>query len=372
MFFSTSKQSCSIFEFNCWQRSRHLDKLNNICLWWTGTSVIVWVFFNYHWCMLYWRFSAWAFFEKKNNLWPNWPSQIIVILLAMADTRNSGKFAFSHVRYLMACISNLLIKCAVWRAVFWLACRMGMVRGSFTGGLYLDWVCLTRIRRCCYWLAQLRHGCSPLRRGQRTCTSSTAGNGCVLSHQNDSLYLKLRHSPLRCSRCCHWPLYLVSPRLSHWRFQKGSTIGSFLSILFFLQSSHFWPWQAFNLCLCFTRKLQGAPVPPSACSFSVSSPKCIGDPWSWSNMSVLGIWVFAAIGSLTAASRCTWAFSRDGGIPASGWWKKVDERFGIPVNSLILSAVVCALLGLIYLGSSAAFNAFTGGEFVSSINLDNL
>lgn len=89
-------------------------------------------------------------------------------------------------------------------------------------------------------------------------------------------------------------------------------------------------------------------------------------------MSVFGIWVFAAIGSLTAASRCTWAFSRDGGIPASGWWKKVDERFGIPVNSLILSAVVCALLGLIYLGSSAAFNAFTGGEFVSSFTLDNL
>ncbi|KIR26985.1 GabA permease [Cryptococcus deuterogattii LA55] len=75
---------------------------------------------------------------------------------------------------------------------------------------------------------------------------------------------------------------------------------------------------------------------------------------------ILGIWVFAAIGSLTAASRCTWAFSRDGGIPASGWWKKVDQKFGIPVNSLILSTIVCALLGLIYLGSSAAFNAFTG------------
>ncbi|XAO21902.1 hypothetical protein I312_100658 [Cryptococcus bacillisporus CA1280] len=75
---------------------------------------------------------------------------------------------------------------------------------------------------------------------------------------------------------------------------------------------------------------------------------------------ILGIWVFAAIGSLTAASRCTWAFSRDGGIPASGWWKKVDQRFGIPVNSLILSTIVCALLGLIYLGSTAAFNAFTG------------
>lgn len=32
----------------------------------------------------------------------------------------------------------------------------------------------------------------------------------------------------------------------------------------------------------------------------------------------------------------------------------------MPLNSLYLSTVVCALLGLIYLGSSAAFAAFTG------------
>lgn len=77
---------------------------------------------------------------------------------------------------------------------------------------------------------------------------------------------------------------------------------------------------------------------------------------------VLGIWVFAAVGSLTAASRNTWAFSRDGGIPGSQWWKIVNHRFELPINSLALSTVVCALLGLIYLGSSAAFNAFTGGK----------
>lgn len=79
-------------------------------------------------------------------------------------------------------------------------------------------------------------------------------------------------------------------------------------------------------------------------------------------MSVLGIWAFAAIGSLTAASRCTWAFSRDGGIPGSQWWRIVSPRYELPLNALILSTVACALLGLIYLGSSAAFNAFTGGE----------
>lgn len=32
----------------------------------------------------------------------------------------------------------------------------------------------------------------------------------------------------------------------------------------------------------------------------------------------------------------------------------------MPINALLLSAVVNALLGLIYLGSYAAFNAFTG------------
>lgn len=78
---------------------------------------------------------------------------------------------------------------------------------------------------------------------------------------------------------------------------------------------------------------------------------------------VLGIWAFAAIGSLTAASRCTWAFSRDGGIPGSQWWRVVSPRYELPLNALALSTVACALLGLIYLGSSAAFNAFTGGRF---------
>ncbi len=41
-------------------------------------------------------------------------------------------------------------------------------------------------------------------------------------------------------------------------------------------------------------------------------------------------------------------------------WRKVNTTHDVPLNALILSTIVCALLGLIYLGSSAAFNAFTG------------
>jgi amino acid transporter len=75
---------------------------------------------------------------------------------------------------------------------------------------------------------------------------------------------------------------------------------------------------------------------------------------------ILGILFFAGTGALTAASRCTYAFARDGAIPGSRYWKTVDKRFGIPLGALILSTAVDCLLGLIYFGSSAAFNSFTG------------
>lgn len=75
---------------------------------------------------------------------------------------------------------------------------------------------------------------------------------------------------------------------------------------------------------------------------------------------ILGILFFAGIGALTAASRCTYAFARDGAIPGSRLWRRVNKRLDIPLAALLLSATVDALLGLIYFGSTAAFNSFTG------------
>ncbi|THY33013.1 gaba permease [Aureobasidium pullulans] len=75
---------------------------------------------------------------------------------------------------------------------------------------------------------------------------------------------------------------------------------------------------------------------------------------------LLGILFFAGTGALTAASRCTYAFARDGAIPGSSIWSRVDKRFDIPLWALVLSTVVDCLLGLIYFGSTAAFNSFTG------------
>ena len=75
---------------------------------------------------------------------------------------------------------------------------------------------------------------------------------------------------------------------------------------------------------------------------------------------ILGILFFAGVGSLTAASRCTYAFARDGAIPGYRLWKKINHRLDVPLWGVVLSTIVCCALGCIYFGSSAAFNSFTG------------
>lgn len=75
---------------------------------------------------------------------------------------------------------------------------------------------------------------------------------------------------------------------------------------------------------------------------------------------ILGILMFAGIGALTAASRCTYAFARDGAIPGYKLWSRVHPTWDLPLWALGLSTAVDCLLGCIYFGSDAAFNSFTG------------
>lgn len=73
---------------------------------------------------------------------------------------------------------------------------------------------------------------------------------------------------------------------------------------------------------------------------------------------------FCGIGCTTAASRCTWAFSRDGAIPGSHLWQKVNRKLDVPLNAMMLSMAVQLILGLVYFGSYAAFNAFNGSGVI--------
>ncbi|KAF9450506.1 amino acid transporter [Macrolepiota fuliginosa MF-IS2] len=74
------------------------------------------------------------------------------------------------------------------------------------------------------------------------------------------------------------------------------------------------------------------------------------------------IGIFCAISICCAASRATWSFARDNAIPYPKFFAKINHGFlkGVPLNAYILSTLVQVFLGLIFLGSSTAFNAFVG------------
>ncbi|GFZ43713.1 hypothetical protein JCM24511_01433 [Saitozyma sp. JCM 24511] len=236
--------------------NKHLDGLNTVCLYWTAASVIITMLTS-----LQREPRACA-----SGHWETAHLQIIVTLLAMADTRNSAEFAFTHFD-----ASN-----SGWPSGW--AWFVGLLQAAYT---------LTGYGMVAALCEEVKEPARQVPRAMVLSVAAAAVTGLV--------YLPLLE------------VASLQPMPLLYKTVTGSA-GAALGLLFL----------------------------------------------------ILGIWAFAAIGSLTAASRCTWAFSRDGGIPGSQWWKKVNPRFGVPLNGLILSTVVCALLGLIYLGSSAAFNAFTG------------
>lgn len=47
--------------------------------------------------------------------------------------------------------------------------------------------------------------------------------------------------------------------------------------------------------------------------------------------------IICGIGCTTASSRCIWAFARDGAIPGSHLWKKIDGKLGVPFSGFAIS-----------------------------------
>ncbi|KAJ4256926.1 hypothetical protein NW762_009022 [Fusarium torreyae] len=74
--------------------------------------------------------------------------------------------------------------------------------------------------------------------------------------------------------------------------------------------------------------------------------------------------IICGIGCTTAASRCTWAFSRDGAIPGSLWWRKINSSTQIPLNAMMLSMIIQIVVGAIYFGSVTAFNSFSSAGVI--------
>jgi amino acid transporter len=74
---------------------------------------------------------------------------------------------------------------------------------------------------------------------------------------------------------------------------------------------------------------------------------------------VVGAQFFCGMSSVTANSRMIYAFSRDGAVPASSFWHRINKRTRTPTNSIWLAAVGAFILGLPYLYSPVAYFAIT-------------
>ncbi|OGM44464.1 choline transport protein, partial [Aspergillus bombycis] len=66
----------------------------------------------------------------------------------------------------------------------------------------------------------------------------------------------------------------------------------------------------------------------------------------------------------TWQSRLCWSFARDNGLPFSRFLAKIHPVLDVPFNAHVVSCTVVSLLGLLYLGSSTAFNSMVSACIV--------
>jgi amino acid transporter len=74
---------------------------------------------------------------------------------------------------------------------------------------------------------------------------------------------------------------------------------------------------------------------------------------------VIGAQLFCGMSSVTANSRMIYAFSRDGALPGSAFWHRVNKHTRTPTNAIWLAAVGALILGLPYLWNATAYAAVT-------------
>jgi amino acid transporter len=74
---------------------------------------------------------------------------------------------------------------------------------------------------------------------------------------------------------------------------------------------------------------------------------------------VIGAQFYCGMSSVTANSRMIYAFARDGAIPGSSFWHRINPKTRTPTNSIWLAAVGAFILGVPYLFNAVAYFAIT-------------
>ncbi|KAJ6482890.1 amino acid/polyamine transporter I [Mycena vitilis] len=71
----------------------------------------------------------------------------------------------------------------------------------------------------------------------------------------------------------------------------------------------------------------------------------------------LALWYMMGSSMLLAASRQTYAFSRDGALPFSNWLYRMSKTTGTPVNTVVFDAACSLIVGLLVFAGPQAINA---------------
>lgn len=76
---------------------------------------------------------------------------------------------------------------------------------------------------------------------------------------------------------------------------------------------------------------------------------------------LLTLFIFNGLGQgisiFTTGSRLTWGFARDGGIPFSVYFTKVDETWRAPARAMVLQGCIVGVVGVLYLFASTVLEA---------------
>lgn len=72
---------------------------------------------------------------------------------------------------------------------------------------------------------------------------------------------------------------------------------------------------------------------------------------------IIGVTV---LGAQITCGRTLWTLARDGASPFPASLSRTNKTFQVPVNATVVSAVLLTALGVLYIGSTTAFNAFAG------------
>ena len=70
--------------------------------------------------------------------------------------------------------------------------------------------------------------------------------------------------------------------------------------------------------------------------------------------------LFGMMGTYLTVTRAFWILARDNATPFARFFAQVPSKQKCPFNAIVLCAIICTLLGCIYIGSATAFNAFVG------------